>query len=593
MSIDLPKRQPPAAPRKSGVQVPVQVYILIFASFVIIGSLQLLILIWTEQRSIITRERQEIKIISDTLEKALINIARSSTDIAINSSVIQLIALDLDKIDPELKDRISSQADSIIKSTLANNNEFKAISIFSVESCQTYSNNSFKKSNKPLWEFKDWDRLASLKPSEVILQPNPSDSSRGFFGLKLTVPLFTSSSQVIGALLIKAEIPVTTIMRTKGLTNYLLVDNKGEIIAATGEYQKIDNIGSIFGKASIPAFVSHSTDSYIHSNQIIVLNHVKFGNDLQLTIISVELNNLTSRYAAPVIFGMFTSMLLTYMVYMIMLYSLKQRVSPRVVAKLHREQSELMNVLQYTNSQLGDPREIAKLLVPEPSYIAKLVKKYNIELNYLSRPAGFIGGDLWGTVESPDNRLLIYLIDVCGHGVQAGLETLSMRAILEDSIIHGLSTSEAINRLNRAVEHLFLPGRFITMMIVEIDRNHDMCEIYCMGANYVMIQNLVKQDTVMPTNQGAMLGLFEKLNIGRHSIPWLSGTRITLFSDGLSEVRDRKGNILGSEKLNRIATKYYSNNQTEVLASLEAAWAQQKGLYNQEDDLTIIVIDAQ
>ena len=408
----------------------------------------------------------------------------------------------------------------------------------------------------------------------------------------MIAPLQTSSGQNIGGLLVKIELPITAIMRTKGQTDYIMASAEGEIIGATGDYQKEASITNIFGKASVPAFTSSVTDYFIHSNQIIVLGHPSFGKDLKLLLISVETNNIYKRFVLPVVVGMLLGMLFTFLVYIIMSYSLKQRVSPRVVAKLHREQSELKNVLQYTNAQLGDPREIAKLLVPEPRYLANLAKKYKIELNYLSRPAGFIGGDLWGVVESPSNQLIVYLIDVCGHGVQAGLETLSMRAILEDSIIHGVPTEEAILRLNRAVEHLFLPGRFITMMLIEIDKERDMCEIYCMGANYIFLQNLVRQEARQPSDQGAMLGLFEKLSIGRFSMPWLSGSRLVLFSDGLSEVRDRKGNILGLDKLKRVTSKNYASTQTELIAALEAAWAQQKGMYNQEDDLSIIVINA-
>jgi len=74
------------------------------------------------------------------------------------------------------------------------------------------------------------------------------------------------------------------------------------------------------------------------------------------------------------------------------------------------------------------------------------------------------------------------------------------------------------------------------------------------------------------------------------SRPWTTGDMLLLFTDGVSDARDRQGNRLGEEKVVEIARKHREEEPTRIVDRIFGLLDQHTGDTPRRDDLTIVAL---
>jgi PAS domain S-box-containing protein len=191
---------------------------------------------------------------------------------------------------------------------------------------------------------------------------------------------------------------------------------------------------------------------------------------------------------------------------------------------------------------------VQQSLAPQPLYWGRLV----IDTYY--KPVHPIGGDFGLVVPHSGSQLDLLVCDVSGHGISSALlanriytETLSL---LRD----GMEPGEMLRTLNRfMIEQIGISGFMFTMAAARLDQSGR--QLIYAGAGHppallISPSGELRQLESCGTVLGVLEGAVPRNGSGEFTLS--AGDRLMLYSDGLFEVWNREGELLGLEGLERI-----------------------------------------
>jgi serine phosphatase RsbU (regulator of sigma subunit) len=214
-------------------------------------------------------------------------------------------------------------------------------------------------------------------------------------------------------------------------------------------------------------------------------------------------------------------------------------------------------------------------------------EKFGLDVAGQTLPAsGAIAGDWWDIIRTPQGTALA-IVDVTGHGPEAGVVGLQIKAIMTAALSAGYSPAAVMERVSAGLSDV--DALLATAVIVEIpnDRSKPIQWVnaghpagYWIDTNHLIT-------TLNPT--GPMLGGFGG-NWQSNEVFFGVGDRLVLVSDGLLETQDEKGEEFGTQGL---MTSVISGEHTETsadLTNLIVATARQDSVTWNRDDVSVVVI---
>jgi sigma-B regulation protein RsbU (phosphoserine phosphatase) len=225
-----------------------------------------------------------------------------------------------------------------------------------------------------------------------------------------------------------------------------------------------------------------------------------------------------------------------------------------------------------------EARTIQQALLPRTSpFIPGFV------VSGLSLPAGAVGGDWYDFIALPDGRWGLVLADVSGKGMAAALLMSATRGMLRSLARVGSGPGEVLTRLNNMLLEDFPDGRFVTMVYAELDPANHTLKL----ANAGHLPPLLVEPTGhrwIQSEQGLPLGVADS-KFSEIEIPLNEGSRIALYSDGITEAELDSGEDYGAERL--LAHVQSPDFSPESLLSDVRKFVDGAGL---RDDATVILV---
>lgn len=226
--------------------------------------------------------------------------------------------------------------------------------------------------------------------------------------------------------------------------------------------------------------------------------------------------------------------------------------------------------------ELQTAKNIQQRLLPAGKWAGG--KRYS----YLYIPCRDIGGDL-PEVYTVDNSACGVIADVSGKGISAGMLTAFVKAAYDKDVY---SPAEAIERLSHKFAELNLDERnYITVAAARIDKESI---TYSMAGHNVPI--LLKSGggiTRIVLNSPPVSNWFENPAYFEDTIPYKSGDVLVLLTDGVTESKNRYGEMFGVE--GAIRTLSVSRTGEEFIKNLESNLRTFCG--ELKDDVTAIAFD--
>ena len=213
--------------------------------------------------------------------------------------------------------------------------------------------------------------------------------------------------------------------------------------------------------------------------------------------------------------------------------------------------------------------------------------KLGIDVAGQTLPAsGAIAGDWWDLIRTPQGTALA-MVDVTGHGPEAGVVGLQIKAIMTAALSAGFSPSAVMERVSAGLSDV--DALLATAVILEIPNDKSQPTKWVNAGHpagyWVDANHLIT--TLNPT--GPMLGGFggewqsQEFFFG-------NGDRLILVSDGLLETQDEKGEEFGTQGLiTSVVSGERAENSAE-LTNLIVSTARQDSVTWNRDDVSVVVI---
>jgi len=209
--------------------------------------------------------------------------------------------------------------------------------------------------------------------------------------------------------------------------------------------------------------------------------------------------------------------------------------------RLERRNRELQQTVEHGTARLAmqeqeleRAREIQQSLLPR-----EIPQIPGFEVAGEWQPASTVSGDYYDVLRLGDRRLGICIADVVGKGISAALLMANVQAAVRAIASDTESPARVCERVNRLLHENIATGKFVTFLygILDGDRR---TFAYCNAGHLYPI--VVSAGSVrMPDEGGAVLGIFPDWKYEDSTIELSRGDRLLLFTDGITEASDAKG----------------------------------------------------
>ena len=274
------------------------------------------------------------------------------------------------------------------------------------------------------------------------------------------------------------------------------------------------------------------------------------------------------------------------------------KVSMDRVRLLERSLDKRNTELQAANDYMTQSLESAarfqlSLLQETPPAVDGL----NIEWIYC--PCDQLAGDSYGVYQLPDKRLLVYQLDVTGHGVKAALLAVTLLYLLNPEnpgnvVLDPLSgavvsPAKVVAELNDRFQINEESNQFFTMVYGIYDsEQHVFTYVNAAHSTPILIganTGLVDEESDLPV--GVMLQVeFKENRLELHA-----GQAIVVYSDGIIEaIREEDGELFGEERLIKFLQQESSTEAAEILRLLEQEVREWCGDSDIQDDVSALLI---
>ena len=205
------------------------------------------------------------------------------------------------------------------------------------------------------------------------------------------------------------------------------------------------------------------------------------------------------------------------------------------------------------------------------------------------------GGDYYDFMpigRGGDKKIGIAIGDVSGHGISSALLMSSVRASLRQRAFLPGSTADIISDVNhQLVIDTEDSGQFMTMFFMTLDIESKHIDWVRAGHDPAILYNLDSDSFDELGGPGIALGVDGNWNFNAHEKKGFPGGRIIfLGTDGVWEVRNRNGEMLGKEPIRDTIRKNSSSSAERILEAIFTTLDDFIGRARIEDDITSVVV---
>jgi serine phosphatase RsbU (regulator of sigma subunit) len=257
------------------------------------------------------------------------------------------------------------------------------------------------------------------------------------------------------------------------------------------------------------------------------------------------------------------------------------------VAAIRIENVRLLEVQQEQKrlaNELAVASEIQFRLHPEtppaiPSY----------DVVGVSFPCYEVGGDYYDFIEKPDGRYVIALGDVSGKGTGAALLMSSIHAAVRAHTRTRLSASEIVSEINQYIYDNTPANRYITLFYSELDPRSSQLTYINAGHNSPLLVRASGE--VIPLDIGGFpVGITPFGDYREGWVEFEPGDVMVVYSDGVTESLDEKGEEFGEARLIEIVQKNRGRTAAGLRDRIDEALTKFVGKASAVDDLTIVIL---
>jgi sigma-B regulation protein RsbU (phosphoserine phosphatase) len=228
-------------------------------------------------------------------------------------------------------------------------------------------------------------------------------------------------------------------------------------------------------------------------------------------------------------------------------------------------------------------RELQMRLLPQ-----SLPKMAHLELAAKFTPARAIGGDLYDFIPYSLSRLGIVIGDVSGKGAPAAIYAALVSGILRSHAPIEPGPAEMLSAVNLSLAERRIEAQFVSLIYAVWDDEHRTLLVANSGLPRPVYVHDGKNTVIEAT--GLPLGLFDDADYDEFRFKMKPGDMFVFFSDGILDARNRKGELFGRGRAEKVIAECAGRSADCVVDSLFKAAAEHSAGVETFDDETVVAI---
>ncbi len=241
---------------------------------------------------------------------------------------------------------------------------------------------------------------------------------------------------------------------------------------------------------------------------------------------------------------------------------------------------------QKMEEELARAREIQQRLLPKE---CPKVEKYEIDGVNISSLQ--VSGDYFDCIRLDENRLCLAIADVSGKGTPASLLMANLQAVL-NALIDSKSELESITgKINNLMYKNTNYDKFITFFIGILDLATRSFYYVNAGHNPPFFMHQDGSYELLEEG-GLLLGMMPNVRYQQGFVSLQSGDWIVMFTDGVTEAHNVKGDDFEEERLTDVMRANLSHPASVMKEKIITAVKEFTGEAPQSDDITLLILKA-
>jgi sigma-B regulation protein RsbU (phosphoserine phosphatase) len=208
-------------------------------------------------------------------------------------------------------------------------------------------------------------------------------------------------------------------------------------------------------------------------------------------------------------------------------------------------------------------------------------------------PMSGIAGDFYGFPRVLPNSLGIILADVMGHGVGAALVASMVKVAVFNAAERGQSPAKIVQDLNRTLCKE-APGQLASAIYLELNQEGSLATYTAGGQPPPLLWRRGEQRLDPLDSAGLLLGVRREESYDDNTLHFAKGDRLLIYSDGLTEAENGKGESFGDAMLPDFFVREQNLSVdifAEALLQSVLAWSVADSRPGQADDITFVIVD--
>ena len=205
-------------------------------------------------------------------------------------------------------------------------------------------------------------------------------------------------------------------------------------------------------------------------------------------------------------------------------------------------------------------------------------------------PARQVGGDFYDVFELKDHRIGVLIGDVADKGVPSALFMARAHALIMAEADIGMTAADVMQLVNSHITRLQKSTQFVTVLYGILDLKTRLFSYARAGHEPPLLLHADGSVERLPHKPGMALGLWDPIAVDENSLTLAAGDTLLLYTDGMTDCRDPKGEPFGLERIKSIFGGFSKLNAQQTCDNLLAALQAHQSDAKQDDDVTLVAV---
>ena len=258
-------------------------------------------------------------------------------------------------------------------------------------------------------------------------------------------------------------------------------------------------------------------------------------------------------------------------------------------SRLQVERLALHERLKVTYRQMREDLQAAAVV--QSALLPKSREDNGVRFGGKLQQSHYIGGDTYDVLRTSSGRTRFFQIDVAGHGAAAALISVASHNLLSQTMLENADDCDFAAMAARVNAAWSPTMPYFTMVLGEVDIANGTGRLVQAGHPSPIL--IAPDGAIRILGDGGLpIGIIANAEYHEITFPFTPGSRLLVYSDGLTEAENAQGEAFGDDRLLDLIERHSVAAKNDLLVTLTSSLQRWRGSNTFEDDVTILVLEA-